>query len=129
MAIKNNAVIVGGGYSKIGVRQATLLDLIQEAARACIEDIPALKPLEIDGLIVASTLAGRHSNALNTAPLVAHRLGLMPTSICVRIDTLCSGSNTAIILAKGLVESGTSQMVLVTGAEICHRDGRPTTPS
>jgi acetyl-CoA C-acetyltransferase len=117
MALKKNAVIVGGGYSKIGVRQATLLDMIQEAARACADDIPALKPEDIDGLIVATTMAGRHSNALNTAPLVVHRLGLRPTSICVRVDTLCAGSNTAIILAKGLVESGTAEVVLVTGAE------------
>jgi acetyl-CoA C-acetyltransferase len=117
MALKKNAVIVGGGYSKIGVRQATLLDMIQEAARACADDIPGLKPEDIDGLIVATTMAGRHSNALNTAPLVVHRLGLRPTSICVRVDTLCAGSNTAIILAKGLVESGTAEVVLVTGAE------------
>jgi acetyl-CoA C-acetyltransferase len=117
MARNKNAVIVGGGYSKFGIRQATLLDMIQEAARAAADDIPGLQPSDIDGLIVASTMAGRHSNALNTAPLVVHRLGLQPTSICVRIDTLCSGSNTAIILAKGLVESGMAEMVLVTGAE------------
>lgn len=117
MAQKKNAVIVGGGYSKFGVRQATLLDMISEAARACADDIPGLKPTDIDGLIVATTMAGRHSNALNTAPLVVHRLGLKPTSICVRVDTLCSGSNTAIILAKGLIESGTAEVVLVTGGE------------
>jgi acetyl-CoA C-acetyltransferase len=112
-----NAVIVGGGISKFGVRQASMFDLIQEAAKACKDDIPGLSPKDIDGLIFASTLAGRHANALNTAPLVAHRLGLKPTSICVRVDTLCSGSNTAIILATGLVESGIAEVVLVTGAE------------
>ncbi len=117
MVMKKNAVIVGGGISKIGVRQASLLDMIQEAARACADDIPGLKPSDIDGLIVATTMAGRHSNALNTAPLVVHRLGLRPTSICVRVDTLCSGSNTAIILAKGLIESGIAEIVLVTGGE------------
>jgi acetyl-CoA acetyltransferase len=41
MLTKKNACIVGGGYSKIGVRQATFLDLIQEAARAAADDIPA----------------------------------------------------------------------------------------
>ena len=87
MACKNNAVIVGGGYSKFGIRQATLLDMIQEAARAAADDIPGLQPADIDGLIVATTMAGRHSNALNTAPLVVHRLGLKPTSICVRVDS------------------------------------------
>jgi acetyl-CoA C-acetyltransferase len=117
MASRKNAVIVGGGISKFGVRQASMFDMIQEAAKACKDDIPGLSPKDIDGLIFASTMAGRHANALNTAPLVAHRLGLKPTSICVRVDTLCSGSNTAIILATGLVESGIAEVVLVTGAE------------
>lgn len=117
MAQKKNAVIVGGGTSKFGVRQATFFDMIQEAAKACSDDIPALKPTDIDGLIVATTMAGRHSSALNTAPLVVHRLGLSPTSICIRLDTLCAGSNSAIIVAKGLIESGIAEVILVTGAE------------
>ncbi|MCX7912770.1 MAG: thiolase family protein, partial [Dehalococcoidales bacterium] len=60
---------------------------------------------------------GRHSSALNTAPLVAHRLGIRPTSICIRVDTLCAGSNSAIIVAKGLIEAGIAEVILVTGAE------------
>ena len=120
MAKKTNAVILGGGVSKFGVREAHLLDLIQEAVKACSDDIPALKPTDIDGLLICSTLAGRHSSALNTAPLVVQRLGLRPTSICTRLDTLCAGSNTGIILAKGLVESGISDVVMVTGAEKVH---------
>ena len=59
MALRKNAVIVGGGTSKFGIRQAHLLDMIQEAARACADDIPGLKPQDIDGLIVATTMAGR----------------------------------------------------------------------
>ena len=93
MAKRTNAVIVGGGVSKFGVREAHVLDLFQEAAKTCSDDILTLKPTDIDGLIVCSTMVGRHSSALNTAPLVAHRLGLKPTSICIRIDTLCAGSN------------------------------------
>lgn len=117
MALKKNAVILGGGISKFGVREAHFHDLIQEAVKACSDDIPAVKPADIDGLIIASTLAGRHSGALNTAPLVVQRLGIRPTSICARLDTLCSGSNTAIIMAKGLIESGISEVVIVLGAE------------
>src|SRR4030043_718531 len=117
MTTKRNAVIVGGGVSKFGVREAHILDLFQEAAKACSDDIPTLKPTDIDGLIVCSTMAGRHSSALNTAPLVAHRLGLKPTSICIRIDTLCAGSNSGIIVAKGMIESGIAEVILVTGAE------------
>jgi acetyl-CoA C-acetyltransferase len=117
MTQKKNAVIVGGGTSKFGNRKAHILDMVQEAARACADDLPGLKPLDIDGLIIATTMAGRHSSALNTAPLVVHRLGLSPTSICIRLDTLCAGSNSAIIVAKGLIESGIAEVVLVTGAE------------
>ena len=117
MAKKTSAVILGGGVSKFGVREAHLFDLIQEAAKACSDDISALKPTDIDGLLVCTTLAGRHSSALNTASLLVQRLGLRPTSICTRLDTLCAGSNTGIILAKGLVESGISDVVMVTGAE------------
>src|SRR4030042_4101023 len=117
MAKRTNAVIVGGGVSKFGVREAHILDLFQEAARACADDIPALKPADIDGLIVCTTMAGRHSSALNTAPLVVHRLGVRPTSICIRLDTLCAGSNSGVIVATGLIESGIAEVVLVTGAE------------
>jgi acetyl-CoA C-acetyltransferase len=117
MAQKKNAVIVGGGVSKFGVRQASLFDMLQEATKACSDDIPTLKPADVDGLIVCTTMGGRHSSALNTAPLVAHRLGIKPTSICTRLDTLCAGSNTGIIIAKGLIESGISEVVMVTGVE------------
>jgi acetyl-CoA C-acetyltransferase len=117
MAQKKNAVIVGGGTSKFGVRAATIFDMLQEAATAMSQDIPGLQPKDVDGLIFASTTAGRNSNSLNTAPIVAHRLGIKPSSICVRVDTLCSGSNTAIILATGLIESGISEVVLVCGTE------------
>jgi acetyl-CoA C-acetyltransferase len=117
MAQTKKACIVGGGTSVFGVRAATIFDMLQEAANAMSKDIPGLKPKDIDGLIFASTTAGRNSNSLNTAPIVAHRLGIYPSSICVRVDTLCSGSNTAIILATGLVESGISEVVLVCGTE------------
>jgi acetyl-CoA C-acetyltransferase len=42
---------------------------------------------------------------------------LKPTSICIRIDTLCAGSNSGIIVAKGLIESGIAEEIQVTGAE------------
>lgn len=124
MTPKRNAVIVGGGLSKFGTRAATFFDMLQEATKAASEDILELKPKGIDGLIVASTMAGLKSHALNAAPLVAQRLGLQPTSICARVDTLCSGSNTAIILAAGLIESGISEVILVTGAEKLHMPQR-----
>jgi len=112
-----NACIVGGGMCKWGVREASYIDMVQEAAKECLGDIPGLKPTSIDGLLFASTFVGRRSAQANTAPVVAERLGLKPTSICARVDVLCAGGSTGILLAKGLVESGMSDIVMVAGCE------------
>ena len=114
---KRNACIIAAGVSVFGERQAHLVDLFQEAAKRCLDDIPGLKPKDIDGLLVATSLAGRTSTQINTSPVIAERLGLHPTSICTRLDTLCAGGNSGILLATALVESGMSDVVMVTGAE------------
>ena len=67
--MSRNAVILGGGQSKWGVREAHLMDLFQEAGKACLDDIPGLKPLDIDGLIVATSYAGRCSFQVNVPPM------------------------------------------------------------
>jgi len=112
-----NACIVGGGMCKWGVREASYIDMVQEAAKECLDDVPGLKPTDIDGLLFASTFVGRRSVQANTAPVVAERLGLKPTSVCARVDVLCAGGSTGILLAKGLVESGMSDVVMVAGCE------------
>jgi len=116
MAIRR-ACIIAGGMCQWGLREASYLDMAQEAAKDCLADIPGLKPKGIDGLLYASTFVGRRSCQANTAPVVAERIGLKPTSICARVDVLCAGGSTAILMAKGLVESGTSDVVMVMGGE------------
>jgi acetyl-CoA C-acetyltransferase len=112
-----HACIVGGGMCKWGVRDASYIDMVQEAAKECLDDIPGLKPTGIDGLLFSSTFVGRRSVQANTAPVVAERLGLKPTSICARVDVLCAGGSTGILLAKGLIESAMSDVVMVVGCE------------
>ena len=114
---KRNACIIAGGMCKWGVREAHILDLFQEAAKACFDDLPSLKPQDVDGLLVATSFVGRCSFQTNPAPVVAERLGLQPTSMCTRVDTLCAGGNSGILLAKGLVESGMADVVMVAGGE------------
>ena len=114
---KRKACIIAAGVSDFGVRQAHIVDLFQEAAKRCLDDIPGLKPKDIDALLVATSLSGRTSTQINTAPVVAERLGLKPTSLCTRIDTLCAGGNSGILIATALVESGMADVVMVAGAE------------
>ena len=91
MSKTTNAVILSGGMCKWGVREASYLDMVQEAGKACMDDLAGLTPKHIDGLLFASTFVGRRSCQVNTAPVVAERLGLKPTSICARVDVLCAG--------------------------------------
>ena len=114
---KTHACVIAGGQCKWGVREANYLDMVQEAAKACLDDLPGLKPKEIDGLIFASTYVGRRSCQVNAAPVVAERVGIKPTSICTRLDVLCAGGSTGILLAQGLVESRMAEVVMVLGSE------------
>lgn len=103
--------------SKWGVREASLVDVTQEAAKACLDDVPGLNHKDIDGLLYATSYAGRCSFQTNTAPVMAERMGLQPRSICARVDVLCAGGSAGILFAKGLVESGVSDIVMVAGGE------------
>ncbi|OPY13893.1 MAG: Acetyl-CoA acetyltransferase [Syntrophus sp. PtaB.Bin001] len=112
-----NACIIAGGMSRWGVRAASLIDMFQEAAKDCLDQIPNLKPSAIDGLIASSSYSGRCSFQVNLAPVIAERCGLKPTSVCARVDVLCAGGSASIMLAKALVESGNAEIVMVAGGE------------
>jgi acetyl-CoA C-acetyltransferase len=109
--------IIAGGMDRWGVREASIVDLAQEAAQSCYDDIPALKREDIDGLLFASSYCGRTSFQVNVAPVMAERMGIKPTSICSRLDTLCAGGSSGIILATGLIRSGMADVVMVAGGE------------
>ena len=109
--------ILGGGMSKWGVREASIVDMAQEAAKDCFDDVPALKREDVDGLLFASSYCGRRSFQVNAAPVIAERIGIKPTSMCTRVDTLCAGGSSGIILATGLIKSGMADIMIVAGGE------------
>jgi acetyl-CoA C-acetyltransferase len=114
---ERKACIIAGGMDRWGVREASIVDLAQEAAQDCFDDIPALKKEDIDGFLFASSYCGRTSFQVNVAPVIAERIGLKPTSICARVDTLCAGGSSGIIMATGLIRSGMADVVMVAGGE------------
>lgn len=109
--------ILGGGMSKWGVREASIIDMAQEAAKDCFDDVPALKKEDVDGLLFASSYCGRRSFQVNAAPVIAERIGIKPTSMCTRVDTLCAGGSSGIILAAGLIKAGMADVMVVAGGE------------
>lgn len=109
--------IIAAGMSLWGAREASLVDVVQEAAKACFDDIPALNRKDIDGFLFASSYCGRNSFQVNPAPVMAERLGIRPSSICSRVDTLCAGGSSSLILATGLIKAGMADIVAVAGGE------------
>jgi acetyl-CoA C-acetyltransferase len=112
-----NVCVIAGGMSKWGVRDGSQRDFFQEAAKACYDDNPRLKPKDIDGLLVASAYTERTSYQTHLAPLVAECVGVKPKNICARVELLCASGSSAIILAFALIKSGQADMVMVAGGE------------
>ncbi|MCR4420113.1 MAG: thiolase family protein [Clostridia bacterium] len=115
--MERNVCLIAGGMSQWGVREASQRDLFQEAAKACFEDNPAVRPTDVDGLIVASAFTERCSFQTHLAPLVAEQLGIRPRSVCARVELLCASGSSALIMAYGLIKSGAADVVMVAGGE------------
>lgn len=117
MPERKNVCIIAGDMSRWGVREASLVDVVQEAAKECFDDIPALNRKDIDGFLFASSYCGRNPFQVNAAPVMAERIGVKPINMCTRVDTLCAGGSSGIILATGLVKAGIADVVMVAGGE------------
>jgi len=115
--MERNVCVIAGGMSKWGVREGSQRDFFQEAAKACYDDNPLVKPKDIDGLLVASAYTERTSYQTHLAPLVAEYVGVKPKNICARVELLCASGSSAIILAFAMIKSGQADVVMVTGGE------------
>jgi 3-oxoacyl-[acyl-carrier-protein] synthase-3 len=103
-------------------------DLASSAGRMALEDA-GLDAAEIDMVLVA-TIAPDEITP-NTAPLVAHELGMV-NAAALDIGAACTGALSALAQATAWVEAGRGRHVLVVGAEILTRyvdfDDRRTAP-
>ena len=71
--------LVGAGVSKFGVRKASYRDLIWEAGKACFDSLPAVRPKDLEGLVV-----GLPTARLPYPP--QHSLGVVRQCVVGRID-------------------------------------------
>jgi len=59
--VKDKVCIIGGGMSQWGRRPASLVDVVQEAAKACFDDIPESSARTSMGFLFASSYCGLKS--------------------------------------------------------------------
>jgi len=109
--------LVGAGVSKFGVRKASYRDLIWEAGKACFDSVPALRPRDVEGLVVGSVMPERTAFQSHIAPLAADALGIQPSALSARTEHMCASGTVGIRYAYAFIAAGLADLVMVLGVE------------
>src|SRR6266542_2653252 len=109
--------MVGAGVTKFGVRQASYRDLIWEAGKACFDSIPAVKPKDLDGLVVGSVMPERTAFQSHISSLAAEALGIKPSTLSARTEHMCASGTVGIRYAYAFIAAGLADLVMVLGVE------------
>jgi acetyl-CoA C-acetyltransferase len=109
--------VVGAGVTKFGVRKASYRDLIWEAGKACFDSVPAVKPKDLDGLVVGSVMPERTAFQSHIASLAAEALGIRPTALSARTEHMCASGTVGIRYAYAFIAAGLADLVMVLGVE------------
>ena len=107
--------LVGAGVSKFGVRKASYRDLIWEAGKACFDSIPAVKPKDLDGLVVGSVMPERTAFQSHISSMAAEALGIRPSTLSARTEHMCASGTVGIRYAYAFIAAGLADLVMVLG--------------
>src|SRR2546422_2567491 len=109
--------LVGAGVTKFGVRKASYRDLIWEAGKACFDSLPAVKPRDLQGLVVGSVMPERTAFQSHISSLAAEALGIKPSTLSARTEHMCASGTVGIRYAYAFIAAGLADLVMVLGVE------------
>lgn len=109
--------LVGAGVTKFGVRKASYRDLIWEAGAACFHSAPALRPKDLEGLVVGSVMPERTVFQSHISSLAAEALGIKPSALSARTEHMCASGTVGIRYAYAFIAAGLADLVMVLGVE------------
>jgi len=109
--------LVGAGVTRFGVRKAGYRDLIWEAGKACFDSTPALRPRDLDGLVVGSVMPERTAFQSHISALAAEALGITPSTLSARTEHMCASGTVGIRYAFAFIAAGLADLVMVLGVE------------
>src|SRR3989337_2650275 len=109
--------VVGAGVGKFGVRKASYRDLIWEAGKACFDSVPAVKPKDLQGLVVGSVMPERTVFQSHVSSLAAEALGIKPSRLSARTEHMCASGTGGIRYAYAFIAAGLADLVMVLGVE------------
>jgi acetyl-CoA C-acetyltransferase/acetyl-CoA acyltransferase len=107
--------VIGVGVTKFGKHDRTSAELFAEAAADALADAE-LPASAVQALYYGNVVGGETEKQLHTGPQAASVLGI-PTVPTTRFEAACASSHAAFRHAVMEVASGTSDVVLVGGAE------------
>ncbi len=109
--------VVGAGVGKFGVRKASFRDLIWEAGKACFDSVPAVKPKDLQGIVVGSVMPERTAFQSHISSLAAEALGIKPSHLSARTEHMCASGTVGIRYAYAFIAAGLADLVMVLGVE------------
>src|SRR2546422_141057 len=109
--------LVGAGVTKFGVRKASYRDLIWEAGKACFDSLPAVRPKDLEGLVVGSVMPERTAFQSHISSLAAEALGIRPSALSARTEHMCASGTVGIRYAYAFIAAGRADLVMVLGVE------------
>ena len=112
-----NVALVGAGVSKFGVRKASYRDLIWEAGKACFDSLPAVKPKDVEGLVVGSVMPERTAFQSHISSMAAEALGIRPSALSARTEHMCASGTVGIRYAYAFIAAGLADLIMVLGVE------------
>ncbi len=113
----SKVALVGAGVSRFGVRKATYRDLIWEAGKACFDSVPAIRPADVEGLVVGSVMPERTAFQSHISSMAAEALGITPTRLSARTEHMCASGTVGIRYAYAFIAAGLADLVMVLGVE------------
>ena len=113
----NRVAMVGAGVTPFGVRKAGYRDLIWEAGKACFDSLPAVKPRDLDGLVVGSVMPERTAFQSHISSMAAEALGIRPSTLSARTEHMCASGTVGIRYAYAFIAAGLADLVMVLGVE------------
>ena len=109
--------VVGAGVGKFGVRKASFRDLIWEAGKACFDSVPAVKPKDLQGIVVGSVMPERTAFQSHISSLAAEALGIKPSHLSARTEHMCASGTVGIRYAYAFIAAGLADLIMVLGVE------------
>ena len=116
----DRVAIIGASMTQFGERDAWILELLSDAATACLADV-GVEGSDLDHVYVSNMASGEFEGQTGIPNALAHDIDAVP-AYTQRVDQTSSSGGAGIYAAWQSVASGASDLTLLVGGEkMTHR--------